>query len=373
MTTPNNGVVPGSQVIQPKATEEVKLTRAEEIENERGLKAPYTDVRKITISLISDIKVASVYRQVNAKFMDDRRDNIGSSVNSTRTLMGGSEELKEYMPPILGIAANHPDFITRVKAFFDNMSIPVTGDGKELNCTFMYRHYEDYLAVQLAEEAIDKAYEDADKSDTKKLKAALEIKINDLNRLESTKYRFGKPENLEHYIVYRHCLLYPHVAKDIAVVAFNSSVRFYIKDESKELIRAQKRRTSSNKAKRNFLDCLDDSATFRSIFVLYCVSRGLNVLSNLQQDDAAKQSMLDDYSMKEPDKFNALFGDRNVKLRAFIEEAIAKGELYRSDINQNILSPEGQFIGSNMKETIAYFQNPANADFKKSLEMKLKF
>ena len=61
-----------------------------------------------------------------------------------------------------------------------------------------------------------------------------------------------------------------------------------------------------------------------------------------------------------------------VELQAFIEEAIARGELVRSEVNQTVLTPEGGFIGANMKEALAYFSNPENADYKKALETKLK-
>ena len=82
--------------------------------------------------------------------------------------------------------------------------------------------------------------------------------------------------------------------------------------------------------------------------------------------------MLDTYSMQEPEKFNKLFNNRNISLQALIEEAVAKGELLRSDINQNIITPEGNFIGGNMKEAISYLLNPQNEDFKKLLETKIK-
>lgn len=379
MTEPNKGFVPGGQANQNNisegipATETVVRTEAEAIKEKYGLDKPYTDVKKIVIALISDINVKSVYRQINSKYIEPRHDNIGSSINSTRIIMGGSKELECYMPSILGIAANHQDFITRVKAYFDNMCIPVGPKGKELNVSFNYERFENYEKVRLEEEIIEKAYEDADKTDTRKLKKAIEVRVDALNRLESTKYQFGKPENLQDYIVYRHCLLYPHVAKDIAVIRFNPSIRFYIKDENRELARAKKNQIASNKAKRNFLDCLDSAKVFHSIFVVYCATHNINILANLQLEDSVKQRMIDDFATQEPEKFNALFMDRNITIRAFIEECIAKGELHRSDVNQNILTPEANFIGANIKEAIAFFMNPANADFKKSLELKLKF
>ena len=36
------------------------------------------------------------------------------------------------------------------------------------------------------------------------------------------------------------------------------------------------------------------------------------------------------------------------------------------------MTPEGNFIGGNMKEAISYLLNPQNEDFKKLLETKIK-
>ena len=89
-------------------------------------------------------------------------------------------------------------------------------------------------------------------------------------------------------------------------------------------------------------------------------------------DRIIQEKMLDDFAIKEPEKFNKLFNNSQIELQAFIEEAIAKGELVRSNVNQTVLTPEGGFIGANMKEALAYFSNPENADYKRALETKLK-
>ena len=44
-----------------------------------------------------------------------KRQTIGSSVKSVRILMSDKGELAAYYPEIIGVAANHPDFVTRVK------------------------------------------------------------------------------------------------------------------------------------------------------------------------------------------------------------------------------------------------------------------
>ena len=79
-----------------------------------------------------------------------------------------------------------------------------------------------------------------------------------------------------------------------------------------------------------------------------------------------------DYVNSYPDKFNKLFADKNIVTRAFIETLIVRGELVRSDFNQQISTADGTLIGSNMNGAVAFFNNPDNKDMKDLYENKLK-
>ena len=79
-----------------------------------------------------------------------------------------------------------------------------------------------------------------------------------------------------------------------------------------------------------------------------------------------------DFVNTNPDKFNKLVSDKNIQIKAFIETLITRGELVRSDFNQQISMPDGTFVGSNMNEAIAWFENEANKPIRTALENKLK-
>ena len=51
---------------------------------------------------------------------------------------------------------------------------------------------------------------------------------------------------------------------------------------------------------------------------------------------------------------------------------IARGELIRTQYNQNITSPDGDFIGANMSEAIAWFKNTENSSVVNAYINKLK-
>jgi hypothetical protein len=78
------------------------------------------------------------------------------------------------------------------------------------------------------------------------------------------------------------------------------------------------------------------------------------------------------YLNESPDKFNDLYDDKNVEMKAFIEALIARGELVRPEFNQQISTADGTFIGSNINEAVAYFNNPNNAALLEVMKNKFK-
>lgn len=329
----------------------------------------YTDHRTVTISLVKNY---SLYRKVNAKVLPKRKDYIGSSVSASRTLSANKEEVEAYFPNLIGLAPNNVDFVSRVKQYLNNIRIPVDELGKTFDISFYYKHKRDYIRIKNEEDAIERTYENADKKTLKKLKEALNQKIVNLNILESTKHKYGYPINIDDYLMYRHCLLYKDVAKDISLINAESNVRFYFKDDRKEIERLKKYRVEVNKAKANYVSCLADHQLFDAIYTQYCVSNNLPVLASLAEDRLEREIKLDKFSTNEPIKFNKIFGNKDIKLIATIENLIARGELIRSQYNQNISTPEGEFIGANMNEAVVWFKNPENRNMVDALTNKLK-
>lgn len=338
-------------------------------EEERILNEPYYDKRSITIERVAS---SSLYRKVNSKVISERTDYIGSCCTSSRVLASNEKECAKYFPNIIGISANHPDFVNRVKIWLNNICVPVKAIGLTLNTSFKYDHYRDYLKIKEKEDYIESAYSKADKSTLEGLKKAISDRITALNFLETSKHQYGMPDNVEQYLIYRHCLLYKDVCKDLSLINSDSTIRFYIKDEDREKERMIKTQREINIAKRNYLAMLADDEMFDSMFVQYCVFNNYAIGNYENIDRFNKEQMLDDFSRQEPAKFNKYFTDRNLKTKVLIERLISKGELVRSDMNQNISTIDGEFIGANMKEAVMYFNNPSNAAYRTALENKLK-
>lgn len=336
---------------------------------DNSLEEQYVDERHVTISPVHNY---SNYRRVNMKVLGHKKETIGSSIRSTQILSSNANEVNTYFPALIGISPNNPDFITRVKAWLSNIQFTVTEEEVKLDTTFIYNHKKDYLAIQAKEDKINEEYDKVDRANTSKLKEALKYKIESLNTLESTKYQYGRPRNLEQYLMYRHCLLYNDVAKDTAFINSDPTIRFYIKDAAKEAEKQKKLVKQKEKAMRNFVELNGTDAKFNAVFVQIAMLRNDNLSEALLKGRDEKVSVMIDFVNSNPDKFNKLVEDKTVELKAFIETLILRGELVRSEYNQQISTADGTFIGSNMNQAIAWFENPDNKDVRTAYENKLK-
>lgn len=339
------------------------------VAHDEELDKEYLDNRTVTISLVHNY---SNYRKVNMKVLGQRKETIGSSISSCRILASNKGEVEAYFPALIGLSPSNPEFITRVKAWLSNIQFVVNEEDVSLNTSFIWNKKSDYVAFKKKEDAIDEEYNKVDRANTAAIKDAVKRKVEALNALESEKYKYGRPQNLEEYLIYRHCLLFRDVAKDIALINSDPNLRFYIKDETKEAEKKKKLTEEKMKAMRNFIELNASPSKFNAVFIAMIASRNENISEALLKDNNEKTNMLMNYVNEAPDKFNKLVNDKNIITKAFIETLIVRGELVRAEFNQQISTADGNFIGSNMTEAVAYFNNPDNKDIKAVYENKLK-
>ena len=359
--------------IKPNIGAEVKTsptnTPAQDNAFNEDMSLPYIDKRTVTISLVHNY---SNYRKANMKVLGQRKETIGSCIRSCQVLSSNSKEVDAYFPALIGLSPNNPDYVTRVKAWLSNIQFTISENDVALNTSFIYDHKSDWVEIQKKEDAINAEFDKVDRSNTSAIKDALKKKIDALNALESTKYQFGHPENIEHYLMYRHCLLYKEVAKDTALINSDPSIRFYIKDEAREQERQKKLTQERSAAMRNFVELSASDSKFEAVFVAVSILRNDNLAEAMLKDKSIKQSIVMDFVNTNPDKFNKLVTDKHIQIKAFIETLITRGELVRSEFNQQISMPDGTFVGSNMNEAIAWFENENNKAVRTALESKLK-
>lgn len=359
--------VEGVDTVQQPTTSKIDIEKSADRED-LSENQPYTDVRSITIMLV---KNTSLYRKANDKVLPKRIDYIGSCFNSSKVISANQEEVNAYFPNLVGLSPNDPYFMLRVKQYLNNIRIPVDELGKTFDISFYYYHKKDYYKFKAKEEAIEETYQKAPRRGDVEIKAAIKAKVNALNLLESQKHKVGYPINVEDYLMYRHCLLYHSVAKDMSIINSDTSIRFYFKDDKKEADKLRKYRLEVNKAKSNYVACIADSVLFEAVYIQYCVLNSLPVLTYLNRPQLDKEIDLDKFSSNEPVKFNKIVYNKDIKLMAVIEKLIARGELVRSQYSQNITTTDGELIGANTGEAIAWFKDPKNASMVAAYNHKL--
>lgn len=361
---------------QDKVLEEIKeveqklMTDNIATENEEDLNLSYTDERSVTIKLVKNY---SLFRKVNDKAMPKRRDYLGSSVISSRTLASNPRELEKYFPNIVGVPANHQDFMIRVKKYLNNIRVHVDELGRKFDISFRYDKKKDYIKFLKEEEAIEREFNLINRQDNAAIKKAVALKIHKLNLLESRKWEFGNPVNVEDYLMYRHCLLYKDVAKDIALINSDPNVRFYFEDDKREENKLKQHRIEIKNAKFNYVKCCSDNDLFDAVYIQYCVLNNLPILSSMKSDKLTREIQLDKFSTDEPKKFNDILNNKDVRIASLIENLIAVGELIRPQYSQNIMTNEGELIAANMVEAISWFKNPANTDAINVYKNRLKY
>lgn len=353
--------------IQQSTTSKIDIEKGADRED-LSENQPYTDIRFITIMLV---KNTSLYRKANDKVLPKRIDYIGSCFNSSKVISANQEEVNAYFPNLVGLSPNDPSFMLRVKQYLNNIRIPVDELGKTFDISFYYYHKKDYYKFKAKEEAIEETYQKSPRRGDVEIKAAIKAKVNALNLLESQKHKVGYPINVEDYLMYRHCLLYHSVAKDMSIINSDTSIRFYFKDDKKEADKLRKYRLEVNKAKSNYVACIADSVLFEAVYIQYCVLNSLPVLTYLNRPQLDKEIDLDKFSSNEPVKFNKIVYNKDIKLMAVIEKLIARGELVRSQYSQNITTTDGELIGANTGEAIAWFKDPKNASMVAAYNHKL--
>ena len=111
---------------------------------------------------------------------------------------------------------------------------------------------------------------------------------------------------------------------------------------------------------------------FDAVFIQYCVANNINIPNGMAMDIIDKQSHLDKFSTNEPAKFNKLCNDKDITIKSLIEVLISRGEFIRAIHNQNITTPDGEFIGANVKEAVTWFKNPTNSALVSAYKNNLK-
>ena len=243
----------------------------------------------------------------------EARTRLSSVYVNRQPLKGFSpEEEKKYMQGILDVSPEHVDWPKHSKNFWADLSIPVGFTGVEL---------------------------------------------------EIGKDDSGNPISIMDYIKYNFAVKHPYVALTKAEMDADISKRFYIQD----LTREDKVKNNTIKLKKDA-----DKEFIKVSSNVKNMKRILRLMSNTNPDrmneDQIENSL---YELKNsnPTKFIRIATDKNLELKAEIEEMVSAGVL-RKIGNQIIFIDE--VLGDTVEDTIIHLKDKKNSGKLTILRAKLK-
>ena len=170
-----------------------------------------------------------------------------------------------------------------------------------------------------------------------------------------------RPYNIDDYLTYRFCLKHPHVADSKEDMVSNN--RFYLHDPKRDEMEKAKKVRLRKDADKEFIIASDNEKTMDRLIRLLSKSKP----ENLNRDQ--KETLLYEIKGKEPAKFIKVCRDKNLEIKAEIEEMVSAGVL-RKIGNQIIYIDE--VLGETMDDTIVYMKNKKNSGTLTTLRAKLK-
>lgn len=249
------------------------------------------------------------------------------------------EEEKLYLPEILGISPESPNWDTRTKEYWASISVRVPWpEGIELEVGKNFKEDKDANG-----KLVDKV---------------------------------GVPINLSDYILYKFCLKHRNVGNEKEVINKSTKIHFYIEDPEKEIKRKKEGQVVKMEAYKILTENSENDRFLTGIILVLGdkLKRYYTNLDSMTIDD--KLLEVTDIAEQYPHDFVEASKSSDLEWKAFLITCINNGSLTRLPNTEIITSYEdGQDrqLGSSYQEAIGYLKAENNREFTKRLESKINF
>tara|TARA_R110001583_G_scaffold70882_4_gene200100 strand:+ start:794 stop:1606 length:813 start_codon:yes stop_codon:yes gene_type:complete len=181
--------------------------------------------------------------------------------------------------------------------------------------------------------------------------------------LEIGKDDKDNPLQIMDFIKYHFALRHPHTALSKAEMEQDYKKRFYIQDLGKEDLKKNIQVQKKKDADKEFIKLSSDEAAMEWV---------LRLISNVNPDTMSREQIENTlYDLKEtqPKKFLKIATDKNLKMKAEIEEMVSAGVL-RKIGNQVVFIDE--ILGETLENAIIHLKDKKNSSKLTILRAKLK-
>lgn len=276
---------------------------------------------------------------------------IGSSFRSTGGYVTGLtlEEERRFLPSIIGVSVNDPGWDAAVKAYYQNLSVPVPLiTGLVLEAGYIYPDEKSAEAGQKEQE-----------SEWQKHVRIRETEARHYNMSFSTRNAKGNPISLSDYILYRYCLEYGDVANRPEDAYNTNKIRFVMSSEEAERKTREIALSSKKKATSHFLSLVAEKP--QDLLDIVAVLELPEVRH--EKDALALEDFMYNWVQNNPEAYLNVALDAKLKSKATISRAIDHGVLRRIP-NTSVIMYDDIELGKNMNEAISFL----NADLNKELK-----
>jgi len=191
-----------------------------------------------------------------------------------------------------------------------------------------------------------------------------EIKVDEEGPILNISLRAdGEPVNVRDYVIYRFAASHPKVAESEGKMR-SEGRDFYVHDPEKVKM---KQHASVSLRKEAYTKFAELSGTEVGLGILSRVlrMRGVNpdFMTAVDVDNA-----ISDVVSNEPEAFLKVVGDKDLKVKAIIEEMVAKNVINK--VGTNYLFGD-TILGATMMEAVLFIKNPSNSETLNILKAKL--
>lgn len=255
------------------------------------------------------IKLASVYKG-------------GSPVKG----FSETEMVKQIMPGVVGADANDPKFYDKVDKWWNELSVNIPTEGKELE-----------TAIRT---------------------------VRKVENFEGKEVEVPVPVNPRDYCIYKFAQVHPQVARNEEEAKTYRNMRFWIEDPDEVKRKKTNERRNETQAFRTLIEMEENEDR---------VNHMLRVFAGVQPESFdsldEKVNALTEKMKANPDEFIEVAEDKDLEMQDFVLQCIEYGVL-RKVGNQVMYMDE--VIGEGTEEVVAYLKNKRHSSTLSTLKAKLK-
>lgn len=191
----------------------------------------------------------------------------------------------------------------------------------------------------------------------------LRVKVPSEGKVLDISTKDGEPQKLEDYLIFKWLENHPLVGANKKEMMSDPNKEYYIYDPNEEIHNENARAQLRKEAYRALIKLEDDQKVIDQL---------IRLLTNRNPDKMTaeiKENELEQITRTQPERFLKYAKDKNLAIRAEIEEMVEYSILRKSG-NQYIYMDE--VIGDTMQDAIVYFKNERNSGTLLDLRAKLE-